>query len=224
MLQSGKMAIAAVGAWLIAGRLLPQESFLAPYSAVFVMSTTVYRSMTNAVRQVLALGLGVLLAFAAGQLIPHPVVALGVGVLVGMLVGQWQPLGPSGVWVGVTALLVITIGHAEQPSYLAYRMAASTLGAVVGLGVNLLVFPPVHLRLPERAVAALGVELRDLLSDICRGLQEGVQRDDAIGWLHRARALDTAIRRAHDAVLSGREHAAEPAVVRAAAAPVRLAR
>ncbi len=51
-IQAAKMAVAAVIAWLVAQQVDPSQSFIAPYAAVFMMSETVYRPMTNAVHEV----------------------------------------------------------------------------------------------------------------------------------------------------------------------------
>lgn len=205
LVQAGKMALAAVLAWL-ASRLLPSpQSFIAPYAAVFLMAETVYRSITNAVQQTITLMLGLVLAYVGASLIPVPLVALGVTVFLGMLLGQWQRLGSSGVWVGVTALLMITYGTADSGQYLLERLGESLLGAVVGVAVNILILPPVHLRHTRRAGLALAGEIRELLCSIAGELADDWDTDTARAWLRRARRLDLSVRQAQDALGQGRE-------------------
>ena len=69
-LQLVKTVVAAVIAWLLAARVfeLPQ-SFLAPWAALLVVHATVYRTFSRGLRQVAGAVLGVLLAWAVGNLI-----------------------------------------------------------------------------------------------------------------------------------------------------------
>jgi len=78
-LQVVKTVAAAVIAWLLADRVfeLPQ-SFLAPWSALLVVHATVYRTFSRGLRQVAAAVLGVLLAWAVGNLIGLATVAVSV--------------------------------------------------------------------------------------------------------------------------------------------------
>ncbi|AIJ25707.1 FUSC family protein [Amycolatopsis methanolica] len=206
VLQAVKMALAAVLAWLVARVVVPSpQSFMAPYAAVFLMTTTVYRSLTNAAQQTAALLLGLALAYAAAHLIRQPALALAAAVFVGMLLGQWHRFGGSGIWVGVTALLMISYGTAGNLLYLAERMAESLLGAAIGVGVNTVVLPPVHLRHTRDAVTALAAEVRDLLQSLAGDLREDWDADTAARWLRHARRLDSTVVRADDAVSWGRE-------------------
>ncbi|UQS26914.1 FUSC family protein [Amycolatopsis thermalba] len=206
IVQALKMALAAVLAWLVARLVIPSpQSFIAPYAAVFLMTATVYRSLTNAAQQTAALLLGLAVAYAAAHLIPQPVLALAAAVFVGMLLGQWHRFGSSGIWVGVTALLMISYGTAGNLLYLAERMAESVLGAAIGLAVNTVILPPVHLRHTRDAVTALAAEVRDLLRSIAGDLRDEWDSDTASRWLRHARRLDSTVRKADEAVSWGRE-------------------
>lgn len=205
LVQAAKMAAAAAIAWLVT-RLFPSpESFMAPYTAVFLMSATVYRSMLEAARQTITVLLGLLLAYLAASLIPQPVLALAAAVFVGMLVGQWHRLGASGIWVGVTALLMLTYGTADHGRFLLERMAETLLGAAVGVAVNMLILPPVHLRGAQEAVGALAGEIRRLLCSMADGLTDDWDTETARSWLRRARRLDQTVSRAESATSWGRE-------------------
>jgi uncharacterized membrane protein YccC len=205
VVQAGKMAVAAVVAWLLALLFDRTQSFIAAYAAVFMMSGTVYRSLLDATRQVTTVVLGVLVAFGAALVVPWPPVALGVAVFVGMVVGRWHRLGRDGIWVGVVALLMVTYGAADDTSYLVLRVAEVLLGAVVGVAVNALILPPLTLRDAGRAVAAVSEEIDELLRSICRGLREGWDENDARRWRRDGRQLSRAVRHADEAVGHGRE-------------------
>lgn len=203
--QSAKMAVAAVAAFL-AGQLVdPAQSFIAPYAAVFIMSETVYRSLTNAASQVAALVLGVVLAFVTIQLVPQQIAALAVAVFAGMLIGQWGRLGGSGIWVGVTALLMLTYGSAENVLYLLYRVAETMIGASIGVAVNTLILPPLHLRDTQHAVERTSADIARQLSDIAEGLRHEWTEDDARDWLHAARSIEAGARYATEVAGQARE-------------------
>ncbi|WP_198036977.1 aromatic acid exporter family protein [Nocardia sp. BMG51109] len=206
VLQAAKMTGAAVLAW-VAARLVTSspQSFVAPYAAVFLMTATVYRSLTNAVQQASALLVGLVVAYGVGVLVPQPVAALGIAVFVGMMLGQWHRFGANGIWVGVTALLSITYGTAGNVAYLVQWMGQMVFGCVIGVAVNMLIVPPVYLRRPRDAVSTLVGEVCDLLRTMAAELGEKWELDTAARWLRRARRLDSAVDRAYAAVAHGRE-------------------
>lgn len=200
MLQAVKAAIAAVLAWLVAAEWwgLPQP-FLAPYAAVFLVEATVYRSLTSALQQVGAVVLGVVLAAVAIQVLPWQAVALGLVVLLGLLVGRWRGFGASGVWVGVTALLLVSYGSADDSLLMLDRVGETVLGAVIGVAINALVFPPVYTRGTEAATRALAAELADVLCDIAATLREPSVPRSSPSWVAKARNTEQLLRRAEEA-------------------------
>jgi hypothetical protein len=165
LLQTAKAAVAAMAAWLLATVVLrlPQP-FLAPYAAVFLVEATVYRSLRGWAQQVGSVAAGVLLAAAAGQLIPWTTVTLGAVVFAGLLVGSWRRFGGAGVWVGVTGMLVVSYGAAHDAGLLGDRLLETALGAAVGLAVNVLIFPPLH---GERLATAADRLARALAGLLC---------------------------------------------------------
>jgi uncharacterized membrane protein YgaE (UPF0421/DUF939 family) len=203
--QAAKAAVAAAIAYLVARQVHAPQSFMAPYAAVFMMTETVYRSFTEAVRTVATLVLGVLLAFVTITAIPDVTVALPVAVFVGTAMGRWHRLGDSGIWIGVTALLMLAYGTADNTDYLVYRALEGVLGAAIGLAVNMFALPPLHLREGRRAVDAVAAELDDLIRAVAKGLRDDWDDGDARVWQRRARELEDVVRRAERA----REHTHE---------------
>ncbi|RSM48627.1 hypothetical protein DMA12_05700 [Amycolatopsis balhimycina DSM 5908] len=175
LVQSAKATLAATAAWLLATVVLrlPQP-FLAPYAAIFLVEATVYRSLRGWLQQVGSVATGVLLAAVAGQLIPWQVVALGGVVFVGLLAGSWRRFGDSGVWVGVTGMLLISYGTAREPVLLGDRLLETAIGAAIGVAVNTLIFPPLY---GER-VAAAADRLATALAALLESLSDLVRRDE----------------------------------------------
>lgn len=199
------MALAAVVAWLAARQVHEPQSFIAPYAAVFMMSGTVYRSLFDAARQVATVVLGVLVAFVVAVVLPWQAVGLGVAVFVGMVVGHWHRLGRDGIWVGVVALLMITAGTAGDAGYLAFRAGEALFGALVGVAVNVLILPPMHLRDAERAVSGVSAEIVELVRALAERLRAEWTVTDARRWRREARELGTVVRHAEEASGEGWE-------------------
>lgn len=200
LVQVAKASIAVVVTWLLARHLLAlPQPFLAPYAAMFLFESTVYRSLQAARQQIGAVGAGVLLGGVAHELIALPTAAIGVVVPVGLLLGRWRHFGSSGIWVAVTALLVIIQGTVNEPELLVDRLLEIALGAVVGLTINMLVFPPIYLRRPREATAGLARELSVLLRGIAASLREVDSPDLAAKWEDDARTVENHVRHAHQA-------------------------
>ncbi|MGW4487410.1 FUSC family protein [Amycolatopsis sp. NPDC004368] len=204
LVQAAKAAFAATGAWLLATLVLhlPQP-FLAPYAAVFLVETTVYRSVRGWVQQVGAVAAGVVLAGLAGHVIPWPAVALGLAVFVGLLIGSWRRFGESGVWVGVTGMLLIAYG--TPAALLGDRLVETALGAAIGAAVNALIFPPLSGRRLVEAVDALAGALGDLLATTARLIRTEEPPEDVEDWLGEARELRSLVAVTTEAVQQTRE-------------------
>jgi len=200
VLQAAKAAIAAVAAWLLATQVIGlSQPFLAPYAAVFLVEATVYRSLLGWAQQVGSVAAGVLLAAAVAQLVPGQTATLAIVVFAGLLLGSWRRFGGSGVWVGVTGMLLVTYGTPRSSELLSDRLVETALGAAVGLVVNVLIFPPLY---GERLAAAA-----DRLADALAGLLEetaGLVRadeppEDLEAWLGRVSDVRSLARAAEDA-------------------------
>ena len=195
-LQVLRCTLAAVVAWLLVAEIFHfQQAFLAPYVAVFLVEATVLRSVQQAVVQLGAVVAGLLVAVVVTRLVESTTAAIGVAVAVGCVVGRWRRFGSSGIWVAITALLVIATGTTDSPVLLGERLVETMIGAAVGVAVTALVFPPVYTAGKEGA--ELTAELRDLLRDMAAGCREGTA-DGHHGWVQRARGIDSFVRRAFD--------------------------
>ncbi|MGW4528226.1 FUSC family protein [Amycolatopsis sp. NPDC004378] len=205
LLQSAKATLAATGAWLLATLVLglPQP-FLAPYAAIFLVEATVYRSLRGWLQQVGSVATGVVLAAVAGQLIPWQAVALAVVVFTGLLLGDWRHFGSSGIWVGVTGMLLVSYGTARDPVLMGDRLLETALGAAIGVAVNTLILPPLYGDRLATAADRLATALADLLeslSDVVR-LDEPGELDDLVSQWQDTRSQVLA---AEDAVGLTRE-------------------
>lgn len=180
-----KAVLAAVLAWLVAAHVLGlQESFMAPWTALLTVHATVFRSFTRGGQVVIASIAGILLSYAAVELVGQSPTALGLALLVGMLIGRVRPIRDEGSTVATTALFVVTAGQAEQAPVLLDRLVCTGLGVAIGILVNLVVLAPLDDRLARSQVDALRSELGELLREMAEALTTG-EGVEPLGWLER---------------------------------------
>lgn len=175
LVAAAKSAIAALVAWWLADRVVGSpQSFLAPYTALFMIGVTVRASGTAALRQVGVVVAGVTVAAAAVVALP-PVAALAASVAVGTAVGRLRVFAPDGMWVAITALLVLLYGSAMDETVVMFRVADVALGAFVGVCVNALVLPPEYLSEARDLVVERSRGQAQLLRDLARVVKDGKQ-------------------------------------------------
>ena len=101
--QTVKTSAAAVIAWLVAVHFVGEsQAFLAPWAALLTVHATVYRSVSEGLRQVGASVIGVIIAYVFGDLVGFSAATLGLAVLVSLLVGRNRRFGSEGLTVATT--------------------------------------------------------------------------------------------------------------------------
>ncbi|MEW2299780.1 aromatic acid exporter family protein [Streptomyces sp. NPDC006655] len=187
--QSLKAAAAAVLAWALAGWWWHAPfALLAPWTALFLVQDTVYRSLVSALQQFAVVVLGTLLAALAGVVTGDTLAALALALPATVLLGSYARFGAQGVYAPTAALFVIAYGT-YGPMDIVHRLLETALGATVGLSVNALVLPPVHDRRVRRLRHQLAAESARLLTDAADRLAEGEAADEPDDWDDRARWL-----------------------------------
>lgn len=203
--QSVKAAGAAVLAWLIAAEWLTAPlPFIAPWVALLMVDSTVYRSVMKGFHQVLAVLVGLLAATGAYTLIGSRSMSLAVVLVLVMLIANSRLFGDQGTTGAVTALFVLTSGHPGAGEIVA-RLAETGLGVVVGVLVNAVVFPPTHLRSAYDSTSRIADEIAGLLKDIAEGLRDDWNVEDAQDWQRRADRMQRFVQEAWSAIEWGRE-------------------
>jgi uncharacterized membrane protein YccC len=189
--QLAKTVVAGVVAWVIAGEVLElSQSFLAPWAALLVVHSTVYRTFAQGARQVGAAVVGVVLAWAVGSGFGVDTAAVAIVLLVGLLVGAAPWFRGEATTVAATAIIVLTTGTAGHDVALVERLADTGIGIGVGLLVNVAVWPPLRRRTAIAAMDALDDRLGELLVDIADGLTDGYGEADVEEWLERVRSIE----------------------------------
>ena len=205
VLQLLKTVAAAVLAWVIAVDVLAlPQSFLAPWAALLTLHATVYRTFARGLQQAAAAVAGVLLAFAAGAVLPVNAASLALVLAVSLAFGALRPMRAESTTAAATALLVLLAGYSEDGSLLLSRLADTFVGIGAGLLVNLVVWPPLRDRSAARRVDVLDDRVGALLADLA-GALDGDDAFDPTPWVQRTRDLDRAIDEAWSDVRAAQE-------------------
>ncbi|GAA0476916.1 aromatic acid exporter family protein [Streptomyces stramineus] len=202
-----KATLAAVVAWSLAAWLLRNTlALMAPWVAVLLVQTTVYRSVARAAQQTVAILVGTVLATAGGMLLGDPVPAMALVLPLALLIGNWQRFGDQGI-AGATSALFTLAGGEWSVEIATDRVLAALLGAAVGVTVNALVLPPVYLRSAHESICGVVAECREILTTIADGVAGDWGLDDAVGWQGRVRRLPGRLRAVRSAIEWGEESA-----------------
>ncbi|MFE5113892.1 aromatic acid exporter family protein [Streptomyces sp. NPDC056663] len=200
MVQSFKAAGAAIAAWALTGWWLEAPlALMAPWTAISLVMSTVYRSLYSGVQQFAIIVVGTVWASAAMAVTGNSTLgAMALTLPFMALLGNYRRLGAQGIYGATTALFVITYG-ASTLSDVGHRLLETLIGAVVGVAVNAFILPPVHLRSVRDNLHALARGSGELLAMVAEGLREedGIAR--ARGWHDRACRLGLPLQALADA-------------------------
>ncbi|WP_406456671.1 aromatic acid exporter family protein [Streptomyces sp. NBC_01622] len=204
--QAGKAALAAWIAWAVVGRWLDAPmAFVAPWVAIVLVESTVYRSIAYGLQQLAAITTGTVVATAAALLLHDTMTAMALVLPATVLLGQWRRLGSQGIYAATGALFVLTGGSVGIPAAAA-RIGEAVFGAVVGIAVNALIRPPLYLRDTRIALRDALRETHDILHAVADGLDQGKWDAQEAGTCHeRALCLQRLVGHARSTLSTSRE-------------------
>ncbi|CAM5244968.1 hypothetical protein STENM223S_09836 [Streptomyces tendae] len=105
------------------------------------------------------------------------------------LLSNWPRFGDQGIYAATTAVFTIASGTVSADA-VGHRLGQAALGAVIGVAVNALILPPVHLRDVRENLAALAREAGEVLSAVAGDLRGGEwDAQTAVGRLNAAKRL-----------------------------------
>ncbi|WP_442538219.1 FUSC family protein [Streptomyces pseudogriseolus] len=190
LIQSLKAALAALVAWLVAQVWLDDPmALMAPWVALVLVQATVYSSLVTGARQFAAICIGALVASGAQAVTDDNTGALALSVPVLVLLSNWPRFGDQGIYAATTAVFTIASGTVSADA-VGHRLGQAALGAVIGVAVNALILPPVHLRDVRENLAALAREAGEVLSAVAGDLRGGEwDAQTAVGRLNAAKRL-----------------------------------
>jgi len=206
LIQLIKAVVAAVVSWVLADRVLGlPQAFLAPWSALLIVHTTVYRTFSHGAKQVAGAVVGVVIAWLVGNFIGSNAVGLTLVLFTGLVVGQVGWLRDEATTAATTGLFVLTTGYSTHDWLLVDRLLDTAVGIVVGLAVNLLLWPPLRDYTAARAIDGVDDGVGDLLCRMAADLRAGCGDEVVKEWVDRTRELDEDIEHSWAMVRQARE-------------------
>lgn len=193
---AAKAALAAGLAFLLAP-LMPGSAADYPYYAPLGALVAMYHNVAGSVRQglqaLVGLAMGIGLAFLLINLgDPSPLtVAMVMGL--GVLLGGLPRLDSARDWIPTAALLVLLVGGGNPDDFSFGYLLQMGSGVVVGIAVNLLIFPPLHFNAAAASLDSLRLALGRQLMDMGAAMKEKwpPEHED---WARRSDELAVAAR------------------------------
>jgi uncharacterized membrane protein YccC len=193
LLLAVKAAVAAGVAWAVAQAVPGAAShypYYAPLGAVIATGPTVLGGIREGVRTMVGLAVGIGLALVVVLVGGPPFIALPIAVAVAILASGFRFVGVANTWVATAAIFVLLVGGSDPTQYSTGYLVQTLIGAIVGVAVNMLVFPPLAVRDADRELEALQQRLADHLDELAQSLDD----DDVDGqfWAERIEQLQAA--------------------------------
>ncbi|MEW2168135.1 aromatic acid exporter family protein [Streptomyces sp. NPDC007084] len=180
--QALKAAAAAVAAWAVVGAWWEAPmALMAPWTAVALVQGTVYRSVRTGVQQFALITAGTLLAAGAAAVTGDVMAAMALALPAAALLGLHNRFGDQGVYAPTTVIFALAYGTLSGED-MVHRLAETAVGAVIGISVNALFLPPVHLRGVEEALTSLARANSSLLRTMAHDLAKEYAEEDTARW------------------------------------------
>lgn len=199
-----KSAVAATLAMSVGLPLDPDGSFVgfAPFSALLVVQPSVYSSVLQSGRYVVAVVIGALLAGAGGLTVGVEIWAFAIVVLVALVLGQFNFFGQQGRQVPVVAAFALAGGSAGSAWDLGQLLLMVGVGALSALTTNFALAPAIRFKDAENAVLNYADSMRYIVTGLTEELR-GEPDGSRLGrWARVAETLDGTARNAWSTVES----------------------
>lgn len=189
VVQTLRSAVAATIAYVVALRLSPEAAPLtAPLTALLVVQVTLYSTLTTGVRRVNSVVAGVLLAIGFSLLVGLTWWSLALLIVASLVVGRLVKVEEFVPEVAISAMLVLGVTTVGDTAWA--RVVETLIGAVVGLGCNLLLAPPVWVDEAGESIEGLARGQRQLMLRMGEEAAGRTPVEHATARLHEARRLD----------------------------------
>lgn len=187
LVRAAKLTGSATLAWLLAKWAFPTGiPIYAPITACFVALATIRASFTDAVQRVIAVVVGIGMAYFIGTTFGPRLWTIAAVVALGFLLAQLMRLPPRlAGQVPISGLLIMAIG--ATPGHAGERIGETLIGVAVSALINLVIAPPNHVTGAAGAVRAMSERAVDALSEMSGGIAHRWTRAGAAGWLQQAR-------------------------------------
>lgn len=217
LLLAAKAALAVGVAWFL-GLQMPgsadQYPYYAPLGALVSMNPTFMGSVRTGLQTLIGLTLGIGLAAGVLMLGTPNIVTISVAVGLGVLLAGQPRLGAGRDYVPVATLLVLIIGGSNADAFSTGYAIQMGLGIMVGLVINVTIFPPLMLDAARLRISRGRNVLISQLEDMAKALIEQwpPKHED---WAGRQEVMASSVNEIRGAVHGAREsHKANPRAYR----------
>jgi hypothetical protein len=205
-LRTAKVTLAVIAAYLLAESLhLSDHPIVAPLVALLVVQLTLYQSLVHGLGRVGGVLAGVAVAVLVAHFVGLTWWSLGAVVAGSIVVGKVLRLGPHLFEAPISAMLLLEVGGGGGLGIA--RVEEAILGALVGIGVSLLVAPPLYLQPAGAAIGELAERMARFTAGFAAGVVEPWSRGAADHWMAQARAVADEVTRAEVTVARAEEAA-----------------
>lgn len=177
-----------------------QAPAFAPFAALFMVQSTIQRSMLHSLRYLAAVVIGVGATGAIGITLGQTFWSLALLVTVTVLIGRWHRFRGYGAQIPIMGLFAFAARGGDEPGYLMDLLLTVGSGALIGLVVNLLLAPPMRFRSTGQAVEDVSTAVRNLLLDMAEALRGGDPLSEVDAWSQRSSELLALVDRVHSDV------------------------
>ncbi len=189
IVQTVRSSAAATLAYVVALHFSPEAAPLtAPLTALLVVQVTLYSTLTTGVRRVNSVVAGVLVAIGFSALVGLTWWSLGLLILASLAVGHLVRVSEFVPEVAISAMLVLGVTRHGDTAWA--RILETVIGALVGLGCNLLFAPPVWVGAAGESIEDLARRMRQLMRRVGEEAAGRTPVAVAAERLHEARRLD----------------------------------
>lgn len=183
LLQVVKAVIATTGAWWICVTFLDsQMPFLAPWVALMTIQATVSSSVAQGAQTLIASFIGVLMSFVIGVYLGVEIWTYALAILVGMLGARIPGLRRDGISIATTAIFLLSTGFTEDTPALIDRMIEIGIGVAIGIGVNLVVLPPLRDKQAAQTVDDLNRRMGGVMGQMGEEFRDSWDTDQVREW------------------------------------------
>jgi uncharacterized membrane protein YgaE (UPF0421/DUF939 family) len=185
-----RAVIAAIVAWEVGLTFgPPQAAYFAVFTALAANYPTVARSVTQTLYYAASVLASILLVFAVDSITHTTVTGLALAIGAAIIVGRAPIFGRSGGTIAFWSLLLIVMGGDPPSRYLSQRLPEAALGLVLGVTINLLLFPRLRFGPVRSGVHTLREDLADVLDATAHELTDDWPPHDP-DWTDRDARLE----------------------------------
>lgn len=207
LLLIAKSVVAAMAAWMLAHHFLaPAVVTFAPFTALVVLQTTLYRSLRDCVQYMLAMTAGAVLAATLAATAGLHSWSFGLLTLIALTLGRVRRLGEHGIQIAIVGIFAFSSGRGRI-DYIGHLAASVAIGVLCGLVAHLLLAPARHVRHRQEAVAELYTGIQQRVAALADVFEASTPDADQVKqWRRELRRLSADADRIEHSIDTEREN------------------